>query len=475
MQFIETALAFAITMLVLSMVVSTFVELIHRVFSMREAGLRYVMGQIFDQVLEKQIRKYKEKTPNFLESLDIDKIRESFVERMCANRVPMSATPKTTPSINTKDAIEKKAAAPKSNGSSTSPYLGVWNGRDLASMTPSQFMERLATIDLGAVVAEANAAANDKVKTAADVTDAVLKDVAQKFEAFGKEASSYFEGRARLMSVIVAMVFAVIAHVDAVELVGAFLRDPNVRANVIKQVDAVMEQQKKSEEAVNKAEAVKQKAKADAETAKQDTPPVAATPSPAVVAPPAQAAAPPPTAATPATAGGATPVKTDQEKLEAARKEVDQLKTDLQKAIANTKTTLGQLNDYGVPIGWKSAEIDTLWPNKELSICVDKTTGIESPLPPDGCKSTEYRKQTGLWASIKLLASLLLGGFLIGLGAPFWRDAIMGLTNIRNVASSVIGTNTQAKVAGAAADAAAARAQPVTPVGAFRAARPENP
>src|ERR1041384_1838744 len=51
MQLIETALAFAITMLVLAMVCSAFVELVHRVFSMREAGLKYMLGQVCDQVL----------------------------------------------------------------------------------------------------------------------------------------------------------------------------------------------------------------------------------------------------------------------------------------------------------------------------------------------------------------------------------------------------------------------------------------
>ena len=38
MQLIEAALAFAITMLALSLVVSSFVEIIHRIFSMREGS-----------------------------------------------------------------------------------------------------------------------------------------------------------------------------------------------------------------------------------------------------------------------------------------------------------------------------------------------------------------------------------------------------------------------------------------------------
>ena len=55
MQLIEAALAFAITMLALSLVVSSFVEIIHRIFSMREDGLKHVLRQMFDQVLKKHL------------------------------------------------------------------------------------------------------------------------------------------------------------------------------------------------------------------------------------------------------------------------------------------------------------------------------------------------------------------------------------------------------------------------------------
>jgi tripartite-type tricarboxylate transporter receptor subunit TctC len=40
---------------VLSLIVSSLVELIHRAFSMREAGLQYMLGQMFEQVLAKYV------------------------------------------------------------------------------------------------------------------------------------------------------------------------------------------------------------------------------------------------------------------------------------------------------------------------------------------------------------------------------------------------------------------------------------
>jgi hypothetical protein len=72
---------------------------------------------------------------------------------------------------------------------------------------------------------------------------------------------------------------------------------------------------------------------------------------------------------------------------------------------------------------------------------------------------------------------LLLGGLLIGLGSPFWYDAVTGLTNIRSTVKGATGAapQPQAAAVGAAPPAATPPAavdqpQPETPVGAFQVA-----
>jgi hypothetical protein len=225
MQILEAALAFAITMLVLSLTCSSFVEILHRIFSMREAGLQYMLGQMFDQVLAKYVEPAAVAQFNGIEPGDkaaaataIRTARKNFVKRMSANRAPMGVVPSATP---------LELAGPL-DVSETSKFR-LWSGRELSSMTPAEFMERLGSIDLGAAVKAANDAANNAANTAAGTADAVLKDIAQKFEAFGKEAGTYFEGRARLLSVGVAIVFAFAIRVDAIELFNTYLRDPNAR------------------------------------------------------------------------------------------------------------------------------------------------------------------------------------------------------------------------------------------------------
>ena len=135
----------------------------------------------------------------------------------------------------------------------------------------------------------------------------MLKDVTQKFEAFGKEASVYFEGRARLLSVAVAIALAFLAHVDAVDLFRTYLRDPNARAKVIEQSEAVTARYKAAKEAADAVKAIVKDA----------------------------SAAPP-------------DVKAQMEKI----------KQDWTEAIGKADVTVKQYADLGVPLGWNDERIE---------------------------------------------------------------------------------------------------------------------
>jgi uncharacterized membrane protein required for colicin V production len=421
MPLIEAALAFAITMLALSLVVSSFVEMIHRILSMREAGLKYMLGQMFDQVLAKYVvapalqqakdAKLPEGARKAAEKVVID-TRDAFVERMSANRAPMGATPKATPTNPVENIGDNKKSR-----------IHLWNGRELAAMTPGEFMERLGSIDIGAAVKQANTAASDAAKAAgaaaADAADVVLKDVAQKFEAFGKEASVYFEGRARLLSVVVAIGLAFTAHVDAVDLFRTYLRDPNARAKVIEQSEAVTAQHKAALEA---AKAVRE----------------------------LSATAP-----------------------EEIKKQIDLLKQDWQTAIANTNTTIKQYADLGVPIGWNDDRFKNAHIGNLVWLCPDKPV-IDPQRPWLGkCKEGNIFVWFADPNVVAVWIYLFFGGLLIGLGAPFWYSAVTGLTNIRNTAKGTTGGDVHARAAVAAAEAG--KAQPVTPVGVFHVSHAAQP
>ncbi len=82
--------------------------------------------------------------------------------------------------------------------------------------------------------------ANEEEEIIRRKVDTVLVDAVQKYEAFGKEASVYFERRVRLLSVIVAIFVAFALHVDAVDIFKTFLRDPAAREAMLKRKDDVM-------------------------------------------------------------------------------------------------------------------------------------------------------------------------------------------------------------------------------------------
>jgi hypothetical protein len=431
MQILEAALAFAITMLVLSLVCSSFVEIIHRALLMREAGLKYMLGQLFDQVLMKYVKPWAEteaaKYPDYKGKKHVEDVyaaaRDSFVQRMSANRVPMGVQPNAPPTSS--------ADAPHGNPSWT---IGLLGGRELTSMTSTEFMERLGSMDVGQELKKAASAAGAE---AAAAVDTVLTDIAQKFEAFGKEAATYFEGRARLLSVCVAIVLAFAIRVDAIELFNTYFRDPTARNKVIEQMQAATAQYKAANEA---AVAAKQLA----------------------------TAGPPP--------------------AEDVQKLIEALQKDLQTTIDTTRSTAKQYADLGLPIGW-TKENATLNPWKPTCKLADGTVRLLGPNEtcfPLAQKTQHEAEQKAKQAAaqpqprffygepdtvgfdaIKLALSLLLGGVLIGLGGPFWYDAVNGLTNIRNIAKDVSGTNQPKPDAVTPAAATPDRPQPATPVGAF--------
>jgi hypothetical protein len=475
MQLIEAALAFAITMLALSLVVSSFVEIIHRVLSMREAGLKYVLGQMFDQVIRKHlddgeilklVNRSKPPTERLtnLTAEALKTFRDSFAERMSANRAPMGVTPRATPAApaaslpqpETKSALWSKirrwilddpnfdkiepalvkvesllskAWSLLLNIWSRLPGIRLWNGRDLAAMTPAEFMERLGSMEyVGPAIAEVNTAANEKAQqaaqkaggAAADPVNVALKDVAQKFEAFGKEASVYFEGRARLLSVVVAIALAFLAHVDAVDLFRTYLRDPNARAKVIEQAEAVTAQYKAAKDA---AEAVKQ------------------------IVPDANAGPP------------------------EVKAQVEKIRQEWTDAIGKVDETVKQYADLGVPLGWNPERLARAEMFAWVWTCKDpnkpKGEGFES-LWKD-CAKNQWQKEPQLFRVPGVLSVwfyLFLGGLLVGLGAPFWYSAVTGLTNLRNTARGTTSADAQTR-AGALVAVGAGTVQPVTPVDAF--------
>ena len=311
---------------------------------------------------------------------------------MSANRAPMGVTPKATPT----DPAAQVAANPRTG---IRPVERPRSGRDDAGRVHGTARQHRCRAGDRRADAAATNAAQQAGATAADAVNVVLKDVAQKFEAFGKEASVYFEGRARLLSVVVAIALAFLAHVDAVDLFRTYLRDPNARAKVIEQSEAVTAQHKAAEDAATALKAIDEDATS-------------------------------------------TP--------DEVKKQIETIKHDWKEAIAkaiqrSSNMPILACRSAGTTNA-SSGRRCTSWlgPAKTRT---RKRAKASTSLWKD-CGKNQMAKRD-MWVQVPTAPGvwfyLFLGGLLVGLGAPFWYNAVTGLTNIRNAARGTTSADAQTR------------------------------
>ena len=65
MQWLTALLAFATTMLLFAVVVSTMVEMVHRIFRLRRKGLRLMLENLYSRVIEPKLKGAKPTAEKF--------------------------------------------------------------------------------------------------------------------------------------------------------------------------------------------------------------------------------------------------------------------------------------------------------------------------------------------------------------------------------------------------------------------------
>ena len=363
MKSLDAALAFAITMLVLAMVVTTLVETLHRIVGLREKGLAILLGNFYDRIL----------TWRSAGATIGEDDRRAFIDMMTINRGPVGRAAMTA--LQRTLRVDARSEDRK--------FLNwIWSGRRLGSLSLMTFMERLGSSDYGGRLVTQASAAGDKA------VEWMLKDVAQKFDAFGVEATEYFESRARLLSVIVGFVLAFAINVNALALFETFMRRPDVTQAVIDRSKDVTTKYDNLQQQVTTANAAAARA--------ESTP-----------------------------ASGATD----------AQRQVEEARASVQRAAQETSASVRELQSLGVPVGWTTEAV------------------------------ADYHKQP-----YRTLLGLLLGGLLIGLGAPFWYRAVSALTGVRGVTRAGKDSSAPAAAAATPQVPAGPTEVPRTPIDAFHAA-----
>ena len=191
MMWLNAALAFIVTMILFSTIVSAATESVHRIFHMRERGLRTMLGQLFDEIVWPRLASQ-------LPALTAGAARQDFVAVLTRNR-----------------AVEEHGPA---------RWFGYWFApRSLTALPTLEFVQRLADTGVGKALAGAAAAH----------VDAAVDDLARQFERFGRDGSAYFTQRAKAMSITIAVVVAFALNVDAVRLFSSLLVNPDLTAKLV--------------------------------------------------------------------------------------------------------------------------------------------------------------------------------------------------------------------------------------------------
>jgi len=206
MEWLEAALAFAVIMMVLSTMVTVVIETAHRVFRLRENGLRRIMETMYGKVIQ----------PRLAGGADVGAAgMKDFVEHMTLSQ------------------FQPNEAGGNGLGNAVPALL---NATRLKSLSTLEFIERLAETRAGSALSA------EVQRIGTEHGDALIKYLASKYESIGESASEYFARRARASSAFVAICLAFALNVNAIDMFKTLLTNQDVRTAWIAQGKKVGQQ-----------------------------------------------------------------------------------------------------------------------------------------------------------------------------------------------------------------------------------------
>jgi hypothetical protein len=221
MNWLTAALAFAITMVLFTSMVSAIVESIQRLFGLRRRGLQWMLRAMYEEVarlrpdLVSQLGRAQPLLDTPVSSLGPI---NSVMERL---RVAFGSAPAGTATSQFVERMTRNPRAKEFHG----PLPHFLRPRHLQSLTPVEFAQRLARTDIGAAF----------MQKAETEWEQLLNGVLERFDFYGQATSETFRQRAKAMSVIVSFVLAFALNINAVALFYSFANRPQLAEAMLAQ------------------------------------------------------------------------------------------------------------------------------------------------------------------------------------------------------------------------------------------------
>jgi hypothetical protein len=502
MQWLTAVLAFATTMLILTVVVSTFTELIHRLFNLRTRGFYLMLTRLFENVIEPRIYGHTELSKELNGAVIglINKVPQStagttakdaaseadkFVNEEAQRAVDAAAAtkrvalearlgvapptpPDTAETLEQKSMLaEAKASALRALADASAKVLAdaqtaadAAAGRAAildavtqaasaypphsgkATVRSEQFCNAImqnrarasdagkagllswfpwpigvSRIDDMDVEVFSQKLADRSILGDVELTADEIKDIGQKFVAYGAEATEYFRGRARVISTVLAIPVAVSFYVHPYNLAVAYMRDAELANKVADLHTKATEAYEAMEKKLTDTKLV---------TTEQG-------------------------------AGGAAVVPGDGEATPAdAKQQAQQMLEEVRDVVDKAKAETKKLADLGVPIGWPDDKVvmrgckEDIAAQPEKKLGEDEAAALKAKLEtaklypafcrwdasPDKSEVLSYITPD-FWPGWSNVGWLLIGGLLIGLGSPFWAQAVSALTSSRDAVNKI--------------------------------------
>jgi hypothetical protein len=214
LEFLTAILAFAAIMILLSTLVTVMVETVQKFLALRQAGLQRMLEGLYESVLCDVLKRDLAQAPSSKKVAGA-KFAEEIMRNPNSNRVA---------------------------NRSWSGRVRLWLRRrivttDFESLDTREFIEQLANTEAGDKLA----------KLTKPKSERALRIIAYQFERYGEAASDYFARRAGVLSVIIALAFALIVNVDAVRTFRILVLKPVVAQKLVEAMNVLEEGDKQSE------------------------------------------------------------------------------------------------------------------------------------------------------------------------------------------------------------------------------------
>lgn len=362
-NFLESVLAFALSMIIFSTLVSIIVEGLNGILARRALGLQQMMSRFFDDLLWDKFRfgiiaRY---APGMAPTKE--KLREDFLEEVTRN-----------------------FSGGRHNGNCPRWIYKRWRAlRDRQFLTLDEFVRRLANTDAGRAIGRYDQA---EMKT-------VIQDLAYKFVDHASDARLYFRKKTRFISIVVSILLAGFANIDAFRLFDQFTHSPGIVRTLLAEDTKVIRNYEASTAAAGKEDA-KQPSKKQPENGSSNQAP-----------------------------------------------KPDASESGLEAQLAKVRDRIGELSSNGLALGkgyYPFCTIDSTDAACESHVSAaadkcknDKKTDTEIKKCQDESLAVQKTLKRDLLDGFYWLFRIFLTGMLIGLGGPFWFDFYLNLSRWVNV------------------------------------------